>query len=97
MKYGLTLEQIKFILNNKNNRTKYEIEQNIYNEGAELIKESDGIQIWGLKKSDKTTTLVVVYRAGLQTPSNNDWFFLVYNKKSGTIHGKRFCRNIRTN
>lgn len=87
--YGLPLEQILYKLRGRSNITEYEKNNDITFLSLELILSEDGVQFYKARKSDKTSTFIMVFKAG---KNGNGWFYWVVSKEQARILIRDFER-----
>lgn len=72
-KYGQPLKTILYLLGQKENVTAYEKKHGIFCSGMNLIFQQDDIHFYEVLKTDRSKTLTIVYRTGVNSDSWLMW------------------------
>lgn len=84
---GLTLEAIEGHLWRRDNVTEYERANGIYTDKVELSFSGDGIRFYKVHKTDGSSTLTIVYQAGI---NSRYWFYWVISKSQAIAMSEVF-------
>lgn len=86
-KCGMKLDEIEKLLAQKTNVTVYEYKNEIDCKGVELLLDEHDVKFYAIKKSDKTSTLTIVFRTGV---NSDHWLMWRPTKNQALVLENKF-------